>query len=167
MTVKVHDRRAELSAIQAGHAVAAVVQDPFSPNDHITVLRFTRDDPLAGMLARSQIDQAQFSAGRQWQEHWENAGVGIIKAIDPTKEPVDGKGSVVDPFTDRQKEAFTELHVVQRTLGYEGDLLVRDVLGERLPIMEAARRRGRSPRYVGVRFRECLETLARMWNFVG
>jgi len=165
---KVHDRLAELPAIQAQHTVAAVVRDPYSDvGENITVLRATRDDPLAGMLARQQIDQAQFEAGRAWQGLWEAAEVGRIRGIDPMKEPVSGSGPPASPFTDRQREAFNELRAVSLTLGFEGDRLVREILGERVSLEAAAKRRGREKRYVGVRFRECLETMAKMWGFAG
>ena len=162
---KIHDRRAEVSAFQAEHAVAAVVRDPYSEiGESITVLRSTRDDPLAGMLARGFIDQAQYSAGREWQRNWEEAAVGALKSIDPTREPVDGKGANPGPFTDRQRMAFQELRVVQITLGYEGDSLVRDILGERMQLQQVADRRGRPKKYIGQRFRECLETMAKIWS---
>jgi hypothetical protein len=143
-----------------------VVADPYSDaGGTITVLRATRDDPLAGMLARGQIDLAQFNAGRDWQRYWENAAVGAIRAIDPTKEPVDGKGAAPEALTDRQRDAIEELRVVGITLGFEGDRLVRDILGDRISLQESAERRGRSRKYIGQRFREVLETLAKRWGY--
>jgi len=164
----IHDRRAELSAIQAQHAVAAVVRDPYSTiGENITVLRATRDDPLAGMLARQQIDQAQFESGRAWQGLWEAAEIGAVRGIDPTKEPVDGKGAAASPFTDRQRDAFHELRTVSLTLGFEGDRLVRQILGERLSLQFCADQRKQTQKYIRLRFRECLETMAKMWGYAG
>jgi hypothetical protein len=163
---RIHDRRAEIPALQAEGTVAAVVADPYSKSgETITVLRATRDDPLAGMLARGQIDLAQFEAGRVWQRHWEDAAIGTVRAIDPTKEPVDGKGPAHSPFSERQREAMTELRTIALILGAEGDRLVRDILGDRVSLQLAADQRGREKRYVGVRFRECLETMAKIWCF--
>jgi hypothetical protein len=146
--------------------VAAVVRDPYSTiGETITVLRATRDDPLAGLLARRSIDLAQYEAGREWQRHWEAAQIGAVKAIDPTREPVDGKGPARSPYSEQQREAMTELRTVAVTLGYVGDRLVRDILGERVSLEDAAKRRGRSRKYIGLRFREALETMAKMWCF--
>src|SRR5262245_23045755 len=165
---KIHDRRAEIPAIQAAGTVVAVVRDPYPDavtgiHHNITVIRSTRDDPLSGMLARGQIDMAQYEAGREWQRHWEAAAIGVVRGIDTTKEPVDGKGPSSGLFTDQQRKAFNELRVVTVTLGYEGDRLVRNILGERMQIAEAARWHGRSKKYIGIRFRACLEKMAKMW----
>jgi hypothetical protein len=162
----VHDRRAEIPAIQAAGTVVAVVRDPYSEiGENITVLRATRDDPLAGMLARKQIDLAQHEAGREWQRYWEDAAIGSVRAIDPTKEPVDGKGPVHVPFSDLQRKAMLKLREVALVLGYEGDRLVRDILGDRVQLADAAARRGRSKKYIGQRFRECLETMAKLMGY--
>jgi hypothetical protein len=88
-----------------------------------------------------------------------------VRAIDPTKEPVDGKGPPTTPFTDLQRKAMLELRHVAIVLGWEGDRLVRDILGDRVQLADAAVRRGRSKKYIGIRFRECLETMAKMWCF--
>jgi hypothetical protein len=146
--------------------VVAIVRDPYSQiGETITVLRATRDDPLAGMLARGQIDLAQFEAGREWQRHWEDAQIGAVKAIDPTREPVDGKGPARSPYTEKQHKAMQELTTVQVLLGFEGTHLVREILGERLSLEVVANRHGRPKKYIGQRFKECLETLAKMWGF--
>jgi hypothetical protein len=162
----IHDRRAELPAIQAAGTVVAMVRDPYSAvGENITVLRATRDDPLAGMLARGQIDLAQYEAGREWQRHWEDAAIGAVRAIDPTKEPVDGKGPMHSPFTERQRKAMVKLREVALVLGYEGDRLIRDILGERTALALAAERRHWAKKYLGRRFRECLETMAKLMCF--
>jgi hypothetical protein len=163
---KIHERLAEIPAAQIGSTVVAIVDDPYSQvGAQIAVVRSTRDDPLAGMFARAQIDLAQFSAGRQWQRIHEQAAVGAIKAIDPTQEAVDGHCARPEPFTDRQRRAFAELKVAAVALGYEGDKLIRDILGERVSLLDASIRRGRSKKYIGQRFREALETLAKLWGY--
>jgi hypothetical protein len=163
---KVHERLAEIPAAQVGSTVVAIVDDPYSQvGAQIAVMRSVRDDPLAGMYARSQIDTAQYSAGRQWQRIHEQAAVGALKSIDPTQEPVDGHGPPHEPFTDVQRHAFAELKAVAVCLGFEGDRLVRDILGDRVSLFEAAQRRSRPKKYIGQRFRECLETLAKLWGF--
>lgn len=146
--------------------MVAVVRDPYSDlGENITVLRSTRDDPLAGMLARQSIDLAQYEAGREWQRHWEDAQIGAVRAIDPTREPVDGKGPQTSPYNEKQRKAMGELRTVAAVLGYEGDRLIADILGSRTPLELAAQRRGRSKKYISIRFRECLETMAKIWGF--
>jgi hypothetical protein len=117
------------------------------------------------MLARGSIDLAQYAAGREWQRYWEDAQIGTVRAIDPTREPVDGKGPQRSPYTEKQREAMSELRSVMAKLGYEGNRLVRDILGDRMPLELAAQHRGRSRKYIGLRFRETLETMAKVWGF--
>ena len=151
--------------------VADVVEDPYSPageSHEITVIRSIRDDPLAGMWARDQIDRTQFCAGRMWQRYWEQAGISGVQAMDPTKEPVDGRGAMRPDITDQQLKAYRQLKAARHALGAEGDRLLREILEEGLTIKRAAYRRGmiseRGILYCGRRFGECLETLARFWG---
>ena len=146
--------------------VIDTVPDPYSDcGGTIAVVRSTRDDPLAGMYSRQFIDAAQFSAGRKWQSYREEAGLGTIRGIDTTNEPVDGQGRPYSAFSDRQRTAWSELHVVARTLGFEGNRLIEDVLGDRMQLKDAAQIRNKPTKYIGMRFRESLETLAKMWSY--
>jgi hypothetical protein len=117
------------------------------------------------MHSRGVIDAAQYAAGRHYQRAWEQAEIGSIRAIDPTKEPVDGKGPTCQMFTDRQKEAFQELQRASLILGFEGDCIVREVLCQRSQIAAVALRHGRPKKFMGQRFRECLEALAKLWSY--
>jgi hypothetical protein len=158
--VQVHDRQARDLTINA--IVAPVeVKDPYG--DRIVVLRSLRDDPLAGMFARRQIDQAQYDGGRAWQKCMEESEVGNIRAIDPTKEAVDG-GRCPEPLSDRYAHAHAKLKEAHSILGMIGENIVRDILGSRLTIMEAGQRRGYTTKdelaFMGRRFREALDTLA-------
>lgn len=165
---KIHDRLAEVPAQQREGVVTDVVEDPYKRGENIRVLRSTRDDPLAGLHARGSIDTAQLQAGRVWQRHWENAqGSSAVRAMDPSKEPVDGRGETPAPFTDKQRKACMELRAASLMLGYEGDRITRAILGERESLHAVAVRHRRSKKFIGLRFRECLETLARMWMLVG
>lgn len=166
----VHSRLSQDLPINSRVSIA-IVKDPYSQvGEQIRVLRSVRDDPLAGMFSRSQIDQAQLEAGRRWQKHHEESEIGSIRAIDPGKEAVDG-GRMPEALSDRQIDAFRALAIADAKLGQEGCALVRDVLGHRLTIAAAAHKRGMSGesemKYIGKRFRECLETLAVLWEFAG
>lgn len=159
----IHDRLAEVPTQQRQGIVQDLVENPYKHGETIRVMRATKDDPLAGMHARGWIDTAQLGAGRIWQRHWENAAIGAVKAIDPTKEPVDGKGPIPAAFTDKQRKACMALRQAAIMLGDEGDKLVREILGERRELVMVALRHNRAKKYIGQRFRECLETLAKMW----
>lgn len=164
---KIYDRQAR--DLPRNAVVApAVVDDPDRSGDKLKVLRSVRDDPLAGMLSRGQIDQAMFTAGREWQRHHEAMEIGNISAIDPAKEAVDG-GKIPEPITDRQIRAIRALGAAERELGPYGAVLIRSVLGARLSIAEFASQQGfwsaREQNYLSRRFRECLDTLAKLWGY--
>lgn len=162
---KIHDRRS--SDLPINSVVAEVVIKD-QAGDYIQVLRSIRDDQLAGMYSRSQIDDAQYRAGRKWQQLYEISEIGAVRAIDPSKEAVDG-GRSPEPLTDKQLDAFKALGECNRVLGVGGGDLVRDVLGRGLTIAQAAQGREyyteRETKYLGHRFRICLESMAIHWGF--
>ena len=164
---KVHDRRS--TDLTLGSIVAVVdVPDPYEPDKLITVLRSTRDDPLAGLLARRFIDNAQYEAGRRWQRLHEQSTIGVMKAIDPMKEAVDG-GKLADLLGNAQIAAFAELRAAYNAI--TNKTLVYEILAERLTIQQAAARRGMFTRWkvrrVGKMFRRELENLAVHWGATG
>jgi hypothetical protein len=166
---KVHDRLAQ-DLPRNAKVAPLVVDDPhgIETGEKITVLRSLRDDPLAQMHARSQIDQAQYYAGRHWQKAYELAELGGSRAIDPTKEAVDG-GRIPEPLTDQQAKAFGDLKKASRALGINGELIVKDILAVGLELGIAAARRGYTSepdrKAFGKRFRECLDTLAEIFGY--
>jgi hypothetical protein len=142
-----------------------VVDDPYGldTGETILVYRSLRDDPLAALRARHQVDEAEYLAGRHWQHAFEIAQLGGSKAINPMNEAVDG-GSIPEGLSDRQARAFDDLKRASRALGPEGESIVKDVLGRGMPIVHVGTARGmtsaRELLYFGRRFRECLNTLA-------
>ncbi len=167
---KTHNR--EAMDLPINSVVAPVVaDDPYEPGAKITVLRSLRNDPLAAMHNAKQIDQAQYIAGRHWQRAYELAEVGGARAIDPTKEAVDGGGIAQATITDAQIRAFGDLARAMTALGQEGEGLVRDFLGHCWTLRDVAARRGahteRERSYVGWRVRECLNTLAVEFGYAG
>ncbi len=173
---KVHDRRAK-DLLRNALVAAVDVEDPMGiqRGDQIRVLRSLRNDPLAALHARHQIDEAEYHGGRAFQNDFETAERGP-RAIDPAKEVVDG-GRAPEPITEAQRKAVLRLNRVTRELGTAGSVLVHDVLIQGLSLAAAAAARGvrnsrgasgeRYDRYVGQRFRECLDCLARFYGFAG
>lgn len=159
---QVHDRKSH-DLLKNAQVAIAEVDDPYEVGGKIVVLRSTRNDPLADMKAKNQIDQCDYVAGRHWQAAWENAEIGSVRAIDPSKEAVDG-GRIPEVFTDQQRRAVVDLKAARVALGREGHQLVQDVLGSGMSISQAAIARGLGSeadrKYIGKRFRECLATLA-------
>jgi hypothetical protein len=158
----VHDRTSR-DLLRNALVAPVEVDDPYEEGAKIVVLRSTRHDPLADMKAKGQIDQCDYVAGRHWQAAWENAEIGGVQAIDPTREAVDG-GRLPEMLTDTQRRAMQDLKAARGALGREGHLLVCDVLGAGMSITQATCNRGLSSeadrKYTGKRFRECLSTLA-------
>lgn len=165
---KIHDRTSSDLPINSVVSIA-IVQDPYSDKgEQIQVLRSVRDDPLAWMKSRRQIDDAQYEAGRKWQRLHGESTIGNIRAIDPGKEAVDG-GIMPDAITDRQIAAFQELAECAGELGFFGNRLVFAVLGEGRKIVEVASQfelvTELEIKYLGRRFRECLEVMAMHWGY--
>ncbi|MDB5514009.1 MAG: hypothetical protein JWQ17_767, partial [Tardiphaga sp.] len=67
-----HDlpRNAEVSPVE--------VDDPYEDGSKIVVLRSTRNDPLADMKSKGQIDDCDYVAGRHWEAAYEKAEIGGI-----------------------------------------------------------------------------------------
>jgi hypothetical protein len=165
-----YDRRATDLPINAKVA-PVLADDPYEPGAKLTVLRSLRNDPLASMHNAKQIDQAQFIAGRHWQRAFELAEVGGVRAVDMTRERVDGGGIPQATISDAQIRAFGDLARAMTALGLEGESLIRDFLGQGLCLRDIAARRGahseRERSYIGWRLRECLNTLAVEFGYAG
>ena len=165
---KAHDRRAaESNRGVVNHLQPIEVDDPYEQGGKLIVMRSTRDDPLGRLHDRDQIDEAQFRAGRAFQEDFEMAERGP-RAIDPGKEYVDG-GLAPEPITEAQRKAARRLAGVNRDLGQNGSALVFAVLISRVTVEQICNDRGlkaeRERLYVGRRFRECLDDMAKFYGF--
>lgn len=144
------------------------VDDPEQHGAKVLVFRSIAS-PLEYMRARGQIDDAQYQAGKQLQEYYEQAEIGGVRGIDITKEFVDG-GRMAETLTEKVQRAVKEIQRLERKLGQEGTELARHVLCGGFSIRQCAEMRGADSRYymkyTGIRFREVLETLAREMNLV-
>ena len=163
---KKRDRKSR-DLLRNARVAALEADDPIS-GDKIIVLRSLRDDPLARLHDRRQIDQAQYEGARAFQRDFEAAERGP-RAIDPGKEYVDG-GMAPEPITESMRKAARRLAGVNRELGQNGSALVYAVLIDRVTIDRICDDRGlkaeRERLYVGRRFRECLDDLAKFYGFV-
>jgi hypothetical protein len=161
------DLRSEYIGGQPANSAPMEVENPHNPEQKTVVFRSVRD-PIASLHSTGQIDEAQYRAGRHWQRAYELSEVGGARAIDPTKEAVDG-GRMPEMLTDAQLRAFKDLDQARKALGMVGERIVMAVLGERQTFAIVANRWGlstdRERRYIGMRFNECLEELAKLWGY--
>lgn len=162
----VHDRRATDLVHQ--DVVAEEIDDPYEDGAKIIGMRSLRSDPIAALWKKRHIDDCQYKAGRKWQEAYELAEIGGARAIDYTRDKVDG-GQIAQPtVSDRQARAVDKLSQASEALGAYGASIVFDVLACHMTIAETANRRMMTSeaelKYVGRRFRECLDTLAIVFN---
>ena len=167
-SAKVHDRRAQ--DLPRNAEVAEVeVDDPLAleAGEKIVTLRSIRNDPLGRLHSHHQIDEAQYQGGRAFQEEWEKAERGP-RALDPARDYVDAAPSR-EPITDRQRKAVLRLNRVERELGADGSMLVREVLILGMTMEQIGERRAlRGQRwmdYFAKRLRECLDRLALIYGF--
>jgi hypothetical protein len=163
---KVHDRRTT-DLLRNAQVVAIEVDDPLEIGGKLMVMRSIRNDPLAGLHARKYIDEAQYQGGRAFQHDFETAERGP-RAIDPSKEAVDG-GVMPEPITDAQKQAVVRLNRAERALGQNGAAIAHGVLIHGMTIEQIGVIRGAVSelelKYLGRRFRECLDCLALVYGF--
>jgi len=164
----VHDRRSRDLPLNA--EVAPIeVDDPLAlePGERIVALRSIRNDPLARLHSRGQINEAQYQGGRAFQNDWERAERGP-QAVDPGREYVDG-AQRREPVTEGQRQAVLRLNRAERELGADGAALVHDVLVTGLTMEQIGQRRGlctqRWKDYFSRRFQECLDRLALIYGF--
>jgi hypothetical protein len=164
----VHDRRAQ-DLLRNAQVGTLEIDDPMAlePGDKIVAIRSTRNDPLAKLHDRRQIDEAQYQGGRAFQADFETAERGP-QAIDPSKEYVDG-GRLPEPITEGQRKAVMRLNKAEGKLGVDGSAIVHDVLIHGRTLSQVGQSRGltgeRWEKYFGLRFRECLNTLAVVYGF--
>jgi hypothetical protein len=167
--LQIHNRMAT-DLTRNAMVAPAIVDDPLGTilGEKIQVTRSLRDDTLAWMRAREFIEEHQYQAGRLWEKFYHFTQIGGVRAIDPTKEAVDG-GRLPEPITDAQMQASDRLLEADTKLGMEGSVLIRDILGYGLTLRLAGARRGMSSeaeiKYMGKRFRECLDTVSKLWGF--
>jgi len=160
---KIHDRRtADFNRGQTGHVAPIEVDDPLERGARLVVMRSTRDDPLGRLHSHRQIDEAQYQAGRAFQQDFETAENGP-RAIDPAKEYVDG-GALPEPISELRMRSVARLNRIEAALGMEGSIIVHQILVFGWTMRAIAGARGLNGRswddYFGKRFRCALDTMA-------
>jgi len=162
-----YDHRVDFTPYN-GAVADVLVDNPYQAGQKITVSASLRDDPLRRLLAYNSIDQAQYAAGRHLQGLFEAAELGAIKAMDFSKEPVDGY-TAPEMLSERQEKAIRTLRWLRGRIDAHSLALLRDVLASRMYIYQAAAARGYNGRggisKVTVWFRESLEAAAEELGF--
>src|SRR6516165_1991915 len=138
----------------------------------LTAIVNLREDPIGRMHARRQVDEAQYSAARAYQQLYDRATIGTLSPADPSRIRVDG-GKAPDPISAVRMAAATRLRSVEGTLkdwhGHAGLSLTRRVLTGGKSVDKAARDFGanseREARFWGLLFRKCLDVLAKALGF--
>lgn len=169
---KPYHRRARKAAALPGYDDTfeigmRVVDDPYEPGNRITVPWNVRHDPLARMLARAEIDEAQYKAGDDLRACVERLGGSGAPAVDTTKEAVDG-GRVYAGISEATMKAAKKLREAQQVLGWQNYRLVRavvcDGLNGSLIAQQSTAKIDRKA--VQVQVRHGLEQLAILWGYL-
>lgn len=165
---KAHDRRAtESNRGIKNYLAPEEVDDPFEAGAKIIVMRNLRNDPLANLRARKTIDEAQYNAGRAFQDDFEIIQ-GQQQACDPSQPYVD------QSFKQRgisvaYAEALARLNMAHGRLGAIGSPVAHSVLIDGLTMVQIAEARGlkgeRWEKYFGLLFRDCLDCLALIYGY--
>lgn len=138
--------------------------------DTVTVQVNIRESSITQMRARDQIDEAQKVAADRFRAVFERAGLAGVKAMDTTRERVDG-GRMQGNLSDTRLDAARELSVLARELGKIGYPVCVLICGERLAIREMARRmlgrpaKKRELDYYGRLLRDHLDILCVFWGY--
>lgn len=158
----IHNRQAT-DLLRNAQVAPVVVDDPYEPGGKIAVVRSIRDDILAAMHARKEIDQAEFDAGRKYQFYAELAEIGNVQAMDPAKDKVDGGQIGTSDMTNAQVNAVRALLAARDALTPDGEHLVRRILVERASFTKIAGSERGATR-LKERFFYALEILAALWG---
>lgn len=153
------------------------VDNPYSlageAKEKIVAMRNLRGDPLGWMHSKGLPD-ALYIAGRAWQELYERAEIGAIKAFDMTRDPVDGSGAPRELISDQQMRAAKLLNLATQNLERSGRgrvRLIQLILGQRLFPSQIAALKGEAgeagAKRVSREFRKALDILSRLFSFSG
>jgi hypothetical protein len=160
------DRKpAERKATEAHRQASLVpveVPDPYEAGATVIAFKNEKSDPLERLKQQQDIDEAQYQAGKAYERDLELAEIGNVRAIDPTKEAVDG-GQMPEPLSETHRKALVRLREAGRVMGLFAESIVRGVLQRNVSPAQLAVARGFSTRreqlHYGWIFRRALEEL--------
>lgn len=153
--------------------VSADVDNPYFQPEHfespsnpktITALVNIRESAVETLFARGQLDKAQKRAADRFRGFWEAMGGAGAKAMDYTREYVDG-GRSAESLTDRQINAGKELMQARSLLGARNYDLVCKICGEGFALDEICRSK-REKLTAADNLRSNLNDLAAMWGML-
>lgn len=152
------------------HSAPIAVDNPHDVNQKIIVFRKLRDDPLASMHSRGEISEAQFLAGRKWQEYYELLELSGAKGIDTTRDAVDGGQIARSSVTDAQAAAMAKLAGAAKALGMIAESVVRMVLVQGMTAGQVSAAMGfagdRRKRHYSMMFQDALTVLAIQFGYL-
>ena len=130
----------------------------------LKVIAAVRDDMVAKMYARRQIDRACFMAARDYQGVFEIAQSARIRSVDLSMPVIENSRTDRAQAIDVHRHAADRLRRLDRALlrrfGEDGVELVRDILGRGHTVQQAAHDRGDTTKqpvnWWGGFFRRCL-----------
>lgn len=117
---------------------------------------------LDRLKARGNIDGCQYAAGDRFRRDWEMAAIAPDKAVE-LREKVDG-GGVSLGLSHGKLDAMNRVRLALAALNTTSRAFVIDVCGEGKKLETVRIERGYNHHYVGPRFREALEDLARHYG---
>ena len=133
-------------------------------NPRLIVVPFNqRESYVSWLLARGLITHAENLAAEIVRRSFEAMGGSGARGVDTTRPYVDG-GHVAQSITDGQLRAGETMREVLQCLGPDGRRVVIALAGEgRWP--KDLRDTPAAQAYLGLRFRECLTSLAIRWGY--
>lgn len=122
--------KSQIAIVEADNPLYAPVHAGAAGNPRkISVAVNLKEGPIAWMRHKGIIDDAQKKAADRFRQLWEAVGGAGAKAMDTTKEPVDG-GGAREPITDRQIDAGLKLKECRAIIGHRAYMIVEKVCGE-------------------------------------
>jgi hypothetical protein len=149
------------------------VVDPYEGDTRktIPVAVNVKHDVILNMYSRRGsdgarwINEAQYRAGNRFLRLVEQSGGNLGLAVDPTREPVDGRGDGTGVI-DQKVKAALELGYVRRVLGLRDFNLMRSVICSNVDLYSFAQdQTERHRRYIAMRFKDALTTLSIHWGY--
>jgi len=156
-------RQAKLRAKEVANPVYMPAHDGEKWNPRkVPALVNVRESAVASLEARGQLDECQVKTADAFRAYWEATGGVGARAIDYTREYVDGRGAI-DPLPERRLTASEKLRDAKTHLGWRNYDLVAKVCGEGRSFRELATSR-RERDTMADNLRSSLDDLAVLWK---